>query len=174
MRITRSAGYFCATIGILNLLLWAALFLTGQVTDFADRSVAYTFHLTAEFLTSVLLIAAGVSILRSGQCARRLLFFSGGMLFIAALGMMVVYIAGSYPPFVAVGAAVTAILVVFLWVNYRATADLIYLALGATLYVELTILGNLLQAGDSISAAYVAIAAAVTLPVTILIFRRPL
>jgi hypothetical protein len=174
MRMTRKAAYYFLAVGLLNLALWSTLLATGQVTDLAERSVAYTFHLTAEFSMSVLLIVAGVTYMKHRAYARRLLYFAAGMLLIAALGMIVVYVSKAFLPFVALGAIISLLTVAFLAQSYSSTPDLVYLALGTVLYVELNALGNLLQSGDDITAAYVTIALAVTLPVTILVFRRPL
>jgi len=173
-RITDGTAVFCVVTGLLILLLWTMLFATGRLTDIGEKATSYVFHLSAEMLTATLLMLSGTVILRQLPYARRLFYFAGGMLFIAATGMLVFYIVDGYPPFIALGALMVGVTVVFLCRHYAAVSDLVYLALGTVLYAELNVLGNLLQAGDTTTAAYVVITIAVTLPVTVLAFRRSL
>ncbi|MCK9356468.1 MAG: hypothetical protein M0R22_04875 [Dehalococcoidia bacterium] len=174
MRITRATALYCIISGALLLCLWATLFATGQVTDIAERPVAYAFHLTAEASTALLLILSGAAALRGATYARRLFYFAGGMLFIAAMGMLVFYIEDGYPPFIALGAVVVGLTVAFLRRNYAGRSDLLYLALGTALYGEMNALGNVLQTGDMRAALYLIVMTTVTLPVTLLVLRRPL
>jgi hypothetical protein len=174
MQVTRGTALFSIICGALLLALWTTLFATGQVTDIAERPVAYAFHLTAEALTALLLILSGVAVLRQAAYARRLFYFAGGMLFIAAMGMLVFYVQDGYPPFIVLGALVVGLTVAFLRLNHPDMADLLYLALGTALYGEMNALGNVLQTGDTRAALYLIVTMAVTLPVTLLLFKRPL
>jgi len=174
MRNAKGAAYFCVIIGIANLGIWTVQLATGRMAEVLARPVAYAFLLTAEALTALLLVAAGIAILSLALHARRLFFFAGGMLFIAAIGVLVVYIPARDPIFIASGALVAGLTLVFLSRNYSASSDLAYMALGTVLYGQLVVLGNLLQAGDTGTAAYAVITMAVTLPVTLVLFRRPL
>ncbi len=174
MRITRGTGIFCVVVGALIFVLWAILLATGMVDDLAERPTAYAFHLTAEALTAVLLLGSGLAIFKSYRYAGRLFYFAGGMLLIAALGMLVFYIQDGFPPFIGLGGVVVALTVLVLRRNYVAVADLAYLSFGTVLYMQLNVLGNLLQTGDIASAWFVAIAMAVTVPVALLAFQRPL
>jgi len=174
MRNAKGAAYFCVITGIATLGIWTVQLATGRMADVLASPIAYAFLLAAEALTALLLLAAGIAILSFALHARRLFFFAAGMLFIAAIGVLVVYIPASDPIFIASGALVAGLTVVFLSRNYSAPLDLVYMALGTVLYGELVVLGNLLQAGEVTTAAYVVIAMFVTLPVTLLVFRRPL
>jgi len=174
MQLPRATAFFCIVTGVLILVLWMMLFATGQLTDIGERATSYVFHLTAEMLTATLLMLSGIVIMRQLSYARRLFYFAGGMLFIAATGMLVVYIGQGYPPFIALGALMVGLTVAFLRRHYASVSDLLFVAMGTVLYAELNVLGNLLQAGEATTAAYVVIAMVVTLPVTLLAFRRPL
>jgi uncharacterized membrane protein YccC len=136
--------------------------------------IAYAFLLTAEALMAASLLLAGIALLSFALHARRLFFFAGGMLFVAAMGLLVVYVPARDPVFIASGALVVGLTLVFLSRTYSASPDFVYMALGSVLYGGLVVLGNLLQEGDVSTAAYVAIAMVVTLPVTVLVFTRPL
>jgi len=154
--------------------MWVVLFATGQVTDAAARPVAYAFHLAAETMTALLLLGAGVAILKRIAYGRRLFYCAGGMLFIAAVGMLVVYVIAGYAPFIALGALVAGLTVFFLARSRPTVPALVFVALGTILYLELNVLGNLLQRGDSTTGAYVIIAMLVTVPVTWMVLKRSL
>jgi len=174
MRNARGAAYFSIISGLATLGIWTVQLATGRMAEVLARPVAYAFLLTAEALMASSLLLAGIALLSFALHARRLFFFAGGMLFVAAMGFLVVYIPARDPIFIASGALVVGLTLVFLSRTYSASPDLVYMALGAVLYGELVVLGNLLQAGDVSTAAYVAIAMVVTLPVTLILFRRPL
>ena len=174
MRNAKDAAYFCVITGIATPGIWTVQLATGRMAEVLGSPIAYAFLLTAEALTALLLVAAGIAILGLALHARRLFYFAGGMLFVAAMGLLVVYIVDGYAPFIALGALVVVLTVAFLRRSYSSLSDLVYLALGSVLYMELNVLGNLLQSGQATTAAYVVIAMVVTLPVTLLAFRRPL
>ena len=174
MRNAKGAAYFSMISGLATLGIWTVQLATGRMAEVLARPVAYAFLLTAEALMAASLLLAGIALLSFALHARRLFFFAGGMLFVAAMGFLVVYVQARDPIFIASGALVVGLTLVFLSRTYSASPDIVYMALGTVLYGELVVLGNLLQAGDISTAAYVAIAMVVTLPVTLLLFRRPL
>ena len=174
MKLTRGTAVFCIATGVCIIALWTMLFATGQVEDARDEPFSYGLHLTAEFLTAALLIVAGVAILRLVGNARRVFFFAEGMLFIAAMGMLVFYALDGSLPFIALGVLIVGLTALFLVRSRPTLRDLIYVALGTVVYVQLNALGNLLQAGDTTTAAYLVISLGVTLPVTYVALRRAL
>jgi hypothetical protein len=174
VNLTKGTGVFCLATGASIIALWTMLFATGQVANAATEPLSHAFHLVAEGLTAGLLIVAGVAIVRRAGNARRFFYFAAGMLVIAAMGMLVFYALDGSLPFIALGVLVVGLTTLFLARSRPTLRDLIYLALGTVLYVQLNALGNLLQAGDTTTAAYLVIALGVTLPVTFLAVRRPL
>jgi hypothetical protein len=146
--------------------------VTGQVVNAATEPLSHAFHLVAEGLTAGLLIVAGVAIVRRAGNARRFFYFAEGMLVIAAMGMLVFYALDGSVPFIALGILVVGLTGLFLVRSRPTLGDLIYVALGTVLYVQLNALGNLLQAGDTTTAAYLGISLGVTLPVTFFALRR--
>jgi len=174
MRNARGAGYFSVISGLATLGIWTVQLATGRMAEVLAMPIAYAFLLTAEALMAASLLLAGIALLSFALHARRLFFFAGGMLFVAAMGLLVVYVPARDPVFIASGALVVGLTLVFLSRTYSASPDFVYMALGSVLYGGLVVLGNLLQEGDVSTAAYVAIAMVVTLPVTVLVFTRPL
>ena len=57
-------GIYCIVIGACMILMWIALMITGQITEFASEPYRIAAHIFSEILTAVLLIAGGVAILR--------------------------------------------------------------------------------------------------------------
>jgi len=174
MRNARGAGYFSVISGLATLGIWTVQLATGRMAEVLAMPIAYAFLLTAEALMAASLLLAGIALLSFALHARRLFFFAGGMLFVAAMGLLVVYVPARDPVFIASGALVVGLTLVFLSRTYSASPDLVYMALGAVLYAELVVLGNLLQSGEATTAAYVVLTMVVTLPVTLILFRRPL
>jgi hypothetical protein len=174
VNLTKGTGVFCLATGASIIALWTMLFATGRVVDAATEPLSHAFHLAAEGLTAGLLIVAGVAIVRRVGNARCFFYFAEGMLFIAAMGMLVFYALDGSLPFIALGILVVGLTALFLVRSRPTLRDLIYVALGTVLYAELNVFGNLLQAGDTTTAAYLVIALGVTLPVTFLALRRAL
>lgn len=174
MRSAKGAAYFSIIAGLATLGIWTVQLATGRMAEVVRSPIAYAFLLTAEGLMAASLLLAGIALLSFALHGRRLFFFAGGMLFLAAMGFLVVYVQARAPVFITTGVLVAGLTLVFVSRNYSASSDLVYVALGTMLYAELVVLGSLLQSGDFSTAAYVAIAMVVTLPVTVLAFRRPL
>ncbi len=174
MPISRSAALFSVFTGTLMIALWVVLLSTGQVSRIVEEPLSYLFHLVAETATAVALLLSGLLALRRSEQAHRLFFFAGGMLLLAVSGMVVFYVVHWSMPFVVLGVVIAALTTLFLRRNYSARRDVVYLALGTILYLQINVLGNLLQMGDAITAAYVGLSALLTLPVTLLLLARPL
>lgn len=73
------AAYSIA-VGVLMLAQWAFFLLTGQVPELQTAPVQTAFHLAAEGLTALALIAAGIGLLRRAPWARSLALLALGML----------------------------------------------------------------------------------------------
>lgn len=59
--MTLSAGYSIG-VGLLMVLQWTGFLARGQVTELRSAPWEIGSHLTAEFLTSVLLFAGGIGL----------------------------------------------------------------------------------------------------------------
>lgn len=76
----RFAAWFSLVVGLLILGTWVFFLLAGQVPELQTEPIRIAFHLVAEAVTALALIAAGASLLRRRVWARRLGLFANGML----------------------------------------------------------------------------------------------
>ncbi len=170
--VNRSTAAFCVIAGAAIPVLWGILLATGQIADVSERAIAYAFHWTAEGLTSGLLIASGVSIIKRHTGSRRLFFLAIGALAIAALGMLVYYTLLRELAFVVAGAVFVGLTAFFIHREGIAMADGVYAVPGVMLYVLLTSAGNALHTGDIFSAVYLLLALALVVVFTAALFLR--
>jgi hypothetical protein len=73
-RAHRLSAFFALALGLLMLAQWAFFLATGQVPEVREEPRALAFHLTAELLTALALIAAGAGLLRGWGMWPRILF----------------------------------------------------------------------------------------------------
>jgi len=77
---TLSATY-AIFIGITIFGMWSVLAFTNQIPELKTGSVEIIYHLIAEFLTAILLIIAGIGLVKQKNWSFHLFFVSLGMLF---------------------------------------------------------------------------------------------
>jgi hypothetical protein len=65
--------------------MWTMFFATGQVPELDTEPIALAFHLVAEGLTAIALIAAGVALWRRKSWAKPLYLIAIGMLLYTAI-----------------------------------------------------------------------------------------
>lgn len=80
MMMRNMVAIYSIFIGILMTVMWIIFILTGQVGEFMIKPAEITLHLIAEFTTSILLMIAGISILKKKQKAYNLNLVALGML----------------------------------------------------------------------------------------------
>ncbi len=68
----RFAGIYGITVGILIFVQWAFFLATARVPELDSAPLEIVFHLAAEFMTSMLVIAGGLAVLRRRPWAARL------------------------------------------------------------------------------------------------------
>lgn len=76
----RFAGWCSTVIGALMFAQWAFFLGAGQVPEARTAPVALAFHLAAEFATALVLVVAGIALLRGAAWGRRLGLVANGML----------------------------------------------------------------------------------------------
>lgn len=81
----RFAGIYGITVGILILVQWVYFLLTAHVPELGTAPFGIVFHLAAEFMTSIVMIAGGISVLRRKPWATRLYYLGSGMLIYAVV-----------------------------------------------------------------------------------------
>jgi len=174
-KVGKGTAVFCIVVGVLMCVAWSFLLATGQVPGIRESTLSFAFHWTAEFLTAIALIVAGIAILREVAFRRRLYYFATGLLIIATAGAIIYYVVVEPEPVAVVGLSIiVASAKMLAWRAHEGMNDLLFFVLGVVLYGELNALGNLFQAGDMTAAPYLLIMTAVTLPFTVYAFRRPL
>ncbi|MFZ5826738.1 MAG: hypothetical protein ACOY94_20810 [Bacillota bacterium] len=85
MSARRLAGGYGIFVGLMMLALWTMLLSTGQVPELETEPVNTTFHLVNEGTTALLLIMAGVGLLRDRSWGQPLFLFATGMVVYATI-----------------------------------------------------------------------------------------
>ena len=73
-------AWFAISVGIAMIGQWAMFLLSGSVPELRSEPVRIGFHLLAELLTAVVLIASGAGALGGKRWAKELLLVGLGML----------------------------------------------------------------------------------------------
>jgi len=76
----RFAAWSSIIVGAMMLLQWAFFLGTGSVPEVDSEPVALVFHLVAEGATSLVLLYAGLALLRSGRSGIAVGLVGNGML----------------------------------------------------------------------------------------------
>lgn len=71
---------YCILVGTMMAGMWTVFILTGQVPEFETRPLEILFHLGAEFLTAVGLVAGGVALLLRRRWGMKACLVAMGML----------------------------------------------------------------------------------------------
>lgn len=87
----REASAFAIVVGIAILAIWAYMLGTGSVPELDIRPLATWLHIAGEVVTALLLIAAGIGLLRHSVWGRRLYIFAT-----AALLFEIIHAVGFY------------------------------------------------------------------------------
>jgi hypothetical protein len=68
------------TVGLMMFLMWSFFLITGMVPELETKPAEIILHLTAEFSTALILILAGIFLLKNSRLAQFLYPLSIGML----------------------------------------------------------------------------------------------
>ena len=74
------AGWFSLCIGLLMLGQWTFFLLSGQVPELKTKPAEIVLHITAEFVTAIALLVAGVGLLLATSWGIFLYLVATGML----------------------------------------------------------------------------------------------
>ena len=124
MRLRPLASAYAIGVGLAMLGLWTALYLTGEIPDLATAPLEIGFHLVAEGLTAIALLAAGVGVFRDWGVAVRLLPVALGMLLYTVVNSAGYYANLGEWPMVGMFLALTALTLVLLLAILRGWMDL--------------------------------------------------
>ena len=76
----RWTAIYAIVVGVLMLVMWAVLLLTGQTAELVTEPLRLLFHLAAEAITAGTLIVGGLGLLRGSPWGRGLTLLGLGML----------------------------------------------------------------------------------------------
>ena len=170
--LLKTTAGFSLVVGIMNLAMWTFLLVSGQVTGVEEELISFLFHWLSEFLTALLLITAGILILKDRPSSRKFLYLALGFLFNAAQGAFWYYVRNPDIILQIVMALITAATIFYAIANYALRQDLLYAALGISIYAAINITGNALQDGNMNLVVYTVPALVVLSILTILLLRR--
>ena len=106
-------------IGILMAGMWTVFIITGQVPEIATQTAAITLHLIAEFATSILLIIAGISLIKRKRMGYNLNLIGLGMLFYTLIVSPGYYIQNQEPLFVGMFALLLILTLIFTIISLK-------------------------------------------------------
>ena len=105
----RWTAIYALVVGVLMLAMWTVLLLTGQAPELATEPLRILFHLAAEALTALTLIAGGIGLLRGRPWARGLTLLGLGMLVYTVIASPGYYAQAGNLPMVGMFAALLAL-----------------------------------------------------------------
>ena len=73
-------GWYGIVVGLLMFLQWGFFLFSGQVPELQSEPLRITFHLAAEFITAIGLLAGGIGLLRGRPWAVPVYLAAAGML----------------------------------------------------------------------------------------------
>lgn len=80
MKYKRFCSIYVITVGLMMFLMWSFFLITGMVPELETKPAEIILHLTAEFSTALILILAGIFLLKNSRLAQFLYPLSIGML----------------------------------------------------------------------------------------------
>lgn len=80
MTTTRLGAFYALVVGTFMLGFWIVLLVAGEIPELTTAPYEIGYHLLAEFLTAVALLASGIGLLGGRSLARRLYPVALGLL----------------------------------------------------------------------------------------------
>ena len=162
---TKITGVFYCLNGLAMFTLWPILIITGQVPELNDQLIYMLFHLFSELVAALLGLVTGVSLWIDRDWAKRLYFWTTGLLLAAGYLAIVFYVftpksnSWGILTMLATITSFQAILLVLLFNTYfqdkRCTrAKLTLIFNGALVYTLINVAGFLTQIGTGYTAGY--------------------
>ena len=75
------ASVYAILVGVGMIGQWAASYISKQIPELKSEPIRIAFHIAAEMLTALMLIASGIALLMGMAWARNLYLVGLGMLF---------------------------------------------------------------------------------------------
>jgi hypothetical protein len=79
------ASIFAIVVGLAMIIQWTMSYLSKQIPELETEPIRIWFHIAAEMVTALMLIAGGIGLLTQGPWASTLYPIAIGMLFYTAI-----------------------------------------------------------------------------------------
>lgn len=113
------AGWYALVVGVLMIAQWVFFIVAGQVPELQTEPLRIAFHLAAEGATAVLLLIAGVGLLRARPWSRGVGLVAFGSLVYTSIVSPGYFAQLGQWPLVAMFAALLALAVAFIVILLR-------------------------------------------------------
>ncbi len=130
------------------LIAWTIIIVQEGIPNLKSELVSFIFHWTAEFSTAVLLIIAGVAVIKKSERYETLFFLAIGLVINAAQGAFWFYIIHFSLSFLILMFTVTASAVWLAVTNYAGMYNITALTAGVGMYGVVNLVGNALNRGN--------------------------
>jgi hypothetical protein len=144
-RPLKYTGYYNLIIGLISIVSWGFLIISQNAEELSEELIKYIFHWLSELATSVLLIIAGIMLIRKSPLCINLMFLSLGFLLMAIGGAFVYYISNFELVFFIYSTLITGTTIILLILNFKSLKDFVFLTLGISIYALINILGEAIQ-----------------------------
>jgi len=144
MNLNKITAGYTISVGLLNILLWIFLIISGNIPNLEEEIVSFIFHWISEFSMAGLLVLAGILLKKDYKGAYKVFFFAMGMMLIAILGALIFYIINFDFAFILMAIIISSSGLFLVAKNYEQARDFGVLTLGIIFYSQLNIIGNTL------------------------------
>jgi len=117
MSIRRISALYAMLVGATMIGMWGAVLLSGNVPDLETNPLEIRYHLAAEFLTALALVASGIGLWRGRRWAARGLTVALGMLLYTVINSAGYYADLGEATMVGFFTGLTVLTVVLLWTS---------------------------------------------------------
>jgi hypothetical protein len=85
MKLRKTAAVYSILVGLAMIVTWIVLLNTNQVPELETAPLTITMHITAEFITAIVLLIGGIGLILNRTWAFNMFLLSMGMLIYAVV-----------------------------------------------------------------------------------------
>jgi len=127
MKLRKTAAIYSIVVGLAMIGAWIMLFMTGQDAELQNslqtEPITLGLHLAAEFLTSIVLLVAGIGLFTDRSWAVKVFLLSIGFLTYSVVNAAGFYAQRGDLPFISMFAAIFTLALIFSVLALRTTRD---------------------------------------------------
>ena len=173
MNLNKITVGYTIIVGLVNILLWIILIISGNVPNLEEEIVSFIFHWISEFSMAGLMVLAGILLKKEYKGACKVFFFAMGMMLIAIMGALFYYIINFDFAFILMAILIISSGLLLVAKNYEQPRDFGVLTLGIIFYSQLNIMGNTVIS-DTTTFIYTLMAFLPTCALILVIFFKEL